>query len=120
MAKKKVKKKFKINKVRVVIFIIVLIVFIALLITLINRDNNPLVGKWITDKGTIYQFNSDYTGKLIISVGEYDYTYEIKDDRVLVDFENENSTDTEFSFKVEDETLVLKNNNGTFTFKKVK
>ncbi len=122
MAKKKVvkkyKKRYKVSKAKVVSLILVLLILIFLIITLLSRKENPIVGKWSTDKGTVYQFNKDYTGKLILSIGEYNYKYEIKDDKVIIDFESEKSTDTEFIYKIEDGKLILKNSNGTFTFKK--
>ena len=123
MAKKKVvkkyKKRYKVSIVKVVALIVVLLILCILISNLLSRKDNSIVGKWTTDKGTIYQFNKDNTGKLIISVGEFNYKYEIKDDKVFIDFENENSTDTEFVYKFEDDKLILKNNNGTFTFKKI-
>ena len=97
MAKKNVKKiykkKYKVSRVKIVSLIIVLLILFLLIYTLLSRKDNPIVGKWSTDKGTVYQFNKDYTGKLILAIGEYNYKYEIKDDKVIIDFESEKSTD---------------------------
>ena len=98
MSNKKVRRRRR-KETRIKRFICIAILFalIILFILSISSKRNPLVGKWTTEKGTVYQFNKDYTGKLILSIGEYEYKYEIKGDKVLVDFINETSTDTEFS-----------------------
>ena len=118
---KKINKDIKDSKVKIIALIVVLIILVLLINTLLNKKSNPLVGKWDMGTGTIYQFDKDYTGKLIVSsIGEYKYKYEFRDnDIVFVDFESDTSTDTEFSYKVEDDKLTLKSSNGTFTFKKI-
>ena len=120
MSNKKVRRRRR-KEVRIKRFIciaVIVILFITFLVC-INSKRNPLVGKWTTEKGTIYQFNKDYTGKLILSIGEYEYKYEIKGDKVYVDFTSESSNDTEFIFKVDNDKLVLENKNGTFNFTKI-
>ena len=119
MREQRVKKKLKKNKILLIVLIAIVILSILISFKLINKNSNPLVGKWTTEKGTIYQFNKDYTGKLILSIGEYEYKYEIKDNKVFVDFVSEKSTDTEFSYKFEEDKLILENKNGIFTFTKV-
>ncbi len=119
MANKVVKKQVKVNKVKVIALLLVLFIFILSIIILVNKKSNPVVGKWKTDKGTIYQFDKDYTGKLIVSTGEYKYKYEIDDNIITVDFENESSIDTKFKYKIEDSKLILENDNGVFTFEKI-
>ncbi len=115
-----VKRKIKVNKVTYLLPITIICFLVLLIILLFGKSNsNPIVGKWTTEKGTIYQFDKDYTGKLILSIGEYEYKYEIKDDKVIIDFISEKSNDTEFKFKFEGEKLILENSNGVFTFTKV-
>lgn len=120
MTEKQVKKKVKVNKVAILVPIIIIVLLIALVIFLLNRSNNPLVGKWTNETPTTYQFDSDKTGKLIISTGEYNFEYEIKDDKVTVYFNSENSVDTEFKYKVDGDKLTLENGNGVWEFTKVK
>jgi hypothetical protein len=111
--------KAKLNK-KLILFVALFILLIALIsILLLNKKNNPLIGKWTTEQGTIYQFDKDYTGKLIVSVGEYKFKYTLEDDTVFVDFESESSVDTKFNYRFEDDKLILESKNGTFTFTKI-
>lgn len=119
MENQKVKRKFKASKTKAIALLIVIVILIVLVVLIFTKKNNPLIGKWSNEKDTTYQFDKDYTGKLILSIGEYKYKYEINDDKLFVDFENDTSTDTEFTFKIEDEKLILTSNYGTFTFKKI-
>lgn len=120
MENKVTRKKFRAGKGKVIAFIVVLVLFIIAIVALLTSKSNPLVGKWKNDSGdTIYQFYKDNTGKLILRDGEYEYKYEIKDDKVSVNFENKASQDTEFTFKIEDKKLTLKSSYATVTFEKM-
>ena len=116
---KRSKRKAEQKKKKIIISVIVAIIIIIFLVCVFRENKNPLVGKWSTDKGTVYEFNKDKTGKLSIAIGEYEYKYEIKKNKVFVDFDGENSIDTEFTFKIEKGSLVLESSNGKFTFKKI-
>ena len=114
------KGRVKVGKAKVIALIIVLIFLVLIICALFRGKSNPLLGKWQNDNGdTVYQFDKDYTGKLIISIGEIKYKYTIEDDKVSVDFESESSEDTVFTFEIKDEKLILKSKNGTFTFNKI-
>lgn len=119
MERLKIKRKFKASKAKAFALLVVLIILIVLIFVVINKKNNPLLGKWKNDNGdTIYQFDKDYTGKLIISIGEYNYKYEISGDKVSLDFESEAIEDPVFTFKIEDDNLILTKDDESFTFKK--
>ena len=103
----------------IIILVIVLFIAVSLIIIFSKKENAPrnkLVGTWTTDGVTIYQFDKDNTGKLIVSLGEYEFTYKIDDDKLYIDFKNEESTDSEYTYVFEDNRLVLKGDNGIFTF----
>ena len=108
------------NKKKVLIIgIALLIVLIGLLaIILANKfsKNREFIGSWTTDGVTVYQFKRNYKGSLVVPLGEYPFTYEINGDKIFIDFENEKSTDSEFTYSFEDDKLILKGVNGTFTF----
>ncbi len=125
MEKKKKKRKTRSskrnkNKKIIIISIILIIIFIFLIKGCFNNKKNPLIGTWITEKGTVYQFNKNHTGKLILTIGEYDYKYEIKDDEIIIDFVSDTSIDTKFTYKFNKKQLILENSNGTFVFSKKK
>lgn len=114
--KKKIKKSGKL----IIAFGIVTIIFIILILLLIFRGNkDSIVGKWATERGTIYQFNNDNSGVMSIPIADYPFTYKINDNKIFVDFENESSVDTEFEFSFDGDKLLLTSKNGTFTFTRV-
>lgn len=114
--KKKIKKSGKL----IIAFGLVTIVFIILILLLIFRGNKySIVGKWTTERGTIYQFNNDNSGVMSIPIADYPFTYKINDNKIFIDFENENSVDTEFEFSFDGDKLLLTSKNGTFTFTRV-
>ena len=114
------KNNIKVSKVKVIALIIVVVFLIFIICALFNNNNNPLVGKWENEKkDTIYQFEKDNTGKLIVRNGEYNFDYEIKDDKVSVYFKSDASTDTVFDYEVKDNKLVLKNSNANVTFTRI-
>ena len=114
--KKKIKKSGKL----IIAFGLVTIIFIILILLLIFRGNkDSIVGKWTTERGTIYQFNNDNSGVMSIPIADYPFTYKINDNKIFVDFENESSVDTEFEFSFDGDKLLLTSKNGTFTFTRV-
>ena len=49
-------------------------------------------------------------------MGEFPFTYKINADTLEIDFENEKSTDSKYTYKFDDNKLILNGDNGTFTF----
>ena len=103
----------------IIMAILVVLALIALIIMLAGIKKLPksqIVGTWTTDGVTIYKFNKDNTGELIVSLKNYPFTYKIKNDILEIDFENERSTDSKYTYSFEENKLILKGDNGTFTF----
>ena len=113
---KKRRRKKKNNNKKIILAIILIVLVIILINGCFKRNKNPIIGTWTTEKGTTYQFNKDHTGKLILTIGEYDYKYEIKDGEITIDFVSDTSIDTKFTYKFDKKQLILENSNGTFTF----
>lgn len=115
------------KKKKIITSIIMILVGVSLLLYLlfgsngiINSKKNPLIGTWTTDGVTKYKFNEDNTGALIVSLGEYKFKYTREKDELFIDFENEKSEDTKYTYTLKDNKLTLKSVNGTFNFKKEK
>lgn len=105
------------------ILILIIIICIILLLPKINKTSSTtdkIVGTWTTDNVTKYEFNKDNTGKLITSLNSYEFTYEIKDDSLSIDFKNEKSEDSKYTYKFDNDKLILEGDNGKFTFSKIK
>jgi len=86
----------------VIIFIILLIVFLRYRTTI----NYIIIGTWTTDGVTVYEFNKNKTGKLILPLSEYDFDYEINDNRLHIEFKH-NSIDSDYIISFEDKKLIL-------------
>ena len=75
-----------------------------------------LVGKWTTDGNTVYEFNEDGSGAMIVPVANLPFTYKFENNQLFIDFENEDSDDTYYTYEVTETKLTLKSINGTFEF----
>ena len=116
----KKKRKLKIIPILTTILIILAIILIIILSThkKSTTNKNLLIGSWTTDNITIYKFNENNTGSLKLPLSEYKFTYKTKDNKLMIDFENEKSEDSTYTYTLKDNKLILKNSNGTFKFKK--
>ena len=117
------KKKVFLNVRNVVILICIIITIILIVIVAIPKATNvkiknKIIGTWTTDGNTIYEFKKNNTGILILPLTKYTFTYKIKDNTLYIDFENENSTDSEYTYKIENNKLILDGTKGIFTFTK--
>ena len=107
------KKKRKFKNLAILLCFLVIII---LVIKVVFSDKLKLVGTWTNDNVTIYEFYKNNTGKLIVSLHEYEFNYKLKDNYLYIDFENEKSEDSKYSYSFKEKKLILKNENGTFTF----
>lgn len=92
-------------------FLITLAVLLALLIGItvgVRCCTKPTIrGRWDLDGTTIYKFDRNGTGALVLMYAEYEFTYTIEGDRLYIDFEDEAALDAAYTFKVEDRMLFL-------------
>lgn len=100
-------------KILILVLIVITIIGVILFIT-----RNKFVGTWTTDGVTVYKFNKDNTGYLIVPLSEYKFTYKIKKNKLYIDFENETSEDSEYEYTFNKEKMILKGKYGTFEFTK--
>ena len=113
------KRKLKLKKKAIVIITFLLVVLLFFILhNFVFSDKSKLLGSWTTDNTTIYKFNRNNTGKLIVSLSEYDFKYKIKNNKLYIDFENEKSEDSEYEYNFKNKRLILSNDKGIFTFTK--
>lgn len=106
-------------KKKIVISLIIILIVVSLVVLLISMNNSPkkkIIGAWTTDGVTTYIFNKDNTGALKVSLSEYSFTYKIDKNNLYIDFEKEKIEDSEYEYSFDDNKLILKGANGTFTF----
>ena len=112
------KKIFKI----IIPIIVIALIGLAIYFIFYNKSND-LVGLWDIDGNTKYEFIDKGKGKLIVPNSEYKFTYTIKDNILSIDFENENSIDSDFEYKLDKDTLEITNikeKNRKYILKKIK
>jgi len=115
-------KKSKLNKKKLIISIILIVIIIIslLLIFKLKSKKNPFLGSWVSEGGTIYEFKENNEGVMTVPLSDYKFTYEIKDNILEVDFENDKATDTnyKYSFEKNKNKCVLTSDRGIFVFTK--
>lgn len=117
MTKRKIKKKNIIISLCFVIFLVIL--FLSVHFILINKSkDSKIIGTWTTDGNTIYEFKKGGIGTLILPLSKYKFAYEIEEDKISIDFENNELIDSEYTFSFDNNRLILKGSRGTFTFTK--
>ena len=97
------------KKIIIIALIIVVLVVIGILfLPKTSSKTDELAGLWDVDGNTKYEFNGKGTGKIIVPNSEYEFTYVIEDNVVSIDFKSEKSTDTKYEFKVQKDSMELK------------
>ena len=93
------------------------LLFVVLIIVLICKGCSgridALAGKWDFDGTTAYEFDGKGSGAMLLILADYDFTYEIKDNQLYIDFVNESAHDATYEFSVKGDTLILIGGEGT-------
>ena len=87
-----------------------LLVVTLVAVVLIQKDK--LKGTWNYDGTTVYQFDGEGNGMLILPSKDYKFYYEIKKNELLIDFVEENARDFVYKFDVAEDTLMLVDKKG--------
>lgn len=87
-----------------------LLVVTLVAVVLIQKDK--LKGTWNYDGTTVYQFDGEGNGMLILPSKDYKFYYEIKKNELLIDFVEENARDFVYKFDVDEDTLILVDKKG--------
>jgi len=111
-------KKYKNKNIALIILIIITLVLIIILLFKLKPNKNKIIGTWTTDGVTIYEFKKHNKGILTLPLSSYKFTYKIDDDKLFIDFENENSADSQYNYSIDNGKLTLKGDKGTFIFTK--
>ena len=90
-----------------------LILIIVLIVKGCSGGTDVLKGKWNLDGTTAYEFSGDGNGALLLPNVTYEFTYEIKKDKISIDYENESVRDGTYTFSVDEDKLTLIGGEGT-------
>lgn len=89
--------------------VVILIVALAAMVMQYSATHDALRGTWDYDGTTVYKFNGDGTGALVLPDSQYDFSYSIsrRDHTVAIDFMDDSAKDHTYSFAVEGDQLTL-------------
>ena len=96
------------RKVKIIGMIIIIILIIVVCLLVFKDQKDKLEGLWDIDGNTKYEFDGKGKGKLIVPMNEYKFTYIIKNNILSIDFENENSEDTDYEYTISDNQLEIR------------
>lgn len=109
------------------IFVVALVVVLCKSCSESDADLDILNGIWYYDEYTEYEFDGKGKGCMLIGEGKhYEFTYTIDGDTLGIDYELDYVTDCEYTFRFENDTLILVGGTGTaepgqeYTLKRVR
>ena len=109
----------KILKKWYLLVIVCIFIVITIIVVLKSNNNNPFLGTWLSEGGTIYEFNKNGKGMMKTTLSEYNFSYKISKKVLSIDFEDEKAIDTDYNFICsENSKCTLTSDRGTFTFNK--
>ena len=91
----------------------ILILIIVLIVKGCSGGTDALAGKWDVDGVTFYEFNGKGKGALILPNSTYDFTYEIEENQLIIDYKDDSVHDGSYTFEVNDDKLILIGGEGT-------
>lgn len=72
-----------------------------------NKKSDILAGNWELDNNTKYYFDGKGRGILTASASEYEFSYIIEDNNLLLDFVSSSAIDSAYEFNIENDNLKL-------------
>ncbi len=81
--------------------------------TVAITTDSSLVGTWIYDEYTRYEFTVDGSGQMLLDDTSYPFTYSVDGDQLHLDFADDVITDATYAFTTVDNQLTLQGGKGT-------
>lgn len=104
------------NKVHIVMICLAVLAIAAAVITVVvtqkAKKSNDLIGSWSLDDVTIYSFEGNGHGEMNLPLNTYEFSYVAEEDKIKIDFTDDNAEDREYSYMVSGDTLILTDANG--------
>ena len=113
---KRKKRKAKIYKALFRVMTIIIVLMVLVLVIRMFTKKDELKGTWDCDGITAYQFDGKGKGALIVPDSTYIFDYEINEDEVHIDFEDESALDYTYKFYTSKGKLVLSGSEGKESF----
>ena len=107
------REKHTIQRRQLLIYCSVLIVAVILVVAGIlffsngNKKVKSLYGTWNYDDVTIYTFDDNGHGTLVLPLNTYEFSYTVGDGVLSIDFTDEKAEDRSYTYFLSDDVLVL-------------
>lgn len=93
---------------RFMIFVTILLALLIGIVLGVRSCTKPtLKGRWDLDGTTGYEFKKGGKGALVLVTKEYEFTYEVEDDKLSIDFIDEMALDAQYTFEINGRMLFL-------------
>ena len=84
----------------VILMSLLALALIILVVGIFRYNRTTLDGRWDLDGSTVYEFGDDGNGSLILMNAEYEFSYVIEDDMLMIDFVDDYALDARYTFTI--------------------
>ena len=99
----------------IAILAVILIILVAGVFFMVRglRQSSPSIkGTWSYDEVTIYTFDDEGHGSLVLPLGNYEFSYVLEDDVLQLDFVDESIIDRRYNYSIAEDELILTDGDG--------
>lgn len=124
--RKKGKKQGKAFKIIAISIVLIALIILLVIKNINNKEvlesDSKIIGIFIYEDGTKYEFNKNGKGAMYIGKEKYEYTYKEEGNKLIIDFKDEKVHDAKYSYEINNDILKLIGEDGTaggnYTLKK--
>ena len=96
------------------VIVTIAITFIVLFALLSSKTElETIKGTWVYDQYTKYEFDGEGNGCMRLEDLHYKYTYNVLDNKLILNFEDDAVHDCTYTFEVKENTLTIVGEEGT-------
>lgn len=106
-ARKKARRRRRIRYCLFAAALIVIVLGILLCCKSCSSEKRSIVGAWDYDYVTIYRFDRNGKGVLVLPHESYDFKYQIEEGKLFIDFESKKAKDASYDYIVDNDSLTL-------------
>ncbi len=115
------KKQKKLKAFKIIFIILIPIVIILIGIRIINKNtsvdlkdiDSTIIGTFSYGNDIKYKFDKNGKGAMYLGKEEFIYTYKTENNKIIINFKNEQVQDATYSYQIESDTLKLIGEKGT-------
>lgn len=97
----------RVNPMLISAVVLALLLVVLAGIGLRSCGGPSIKGRWDLDGTTVYRFDSNGKGALVLMYGEYEFNYTIEGEKLYIDFIDEGALDASYTFQVQKRMLFL-------------